>query len=148
MSEQADFPIVETLKGAMKARGLRLTNVAQLTGIPYRSLQNYFSRKTEMPATTYLRLCAALGLDPDYVRRQRFDLDQDVLRKAIVRSLGPLVPTYVFYPNGSLGPEAASAVDRTEQQILRDAGTLAHVLAGAYDVLKEAELQVPLDPSE
>ncbi len=144
MAEWSNLEIVPTLREAMAKRSVKLTDLARLTGIPYRSLQNYFSRKTEMPASVYLKICAQLGLDPFYVKEEKFLIEYYPLRKALVRTLGGLLPTHDFLPDRTMALVEYSGEPRTEHQLWKDAGTVAILLAGAYDQERELELHSPL----
>lgn len=144
MPDWSQIEIVPTLREAMSKRSVKLTDLARLTDIPYRSLQNYFSRKTEMPASVYLRICAQLGLDPFYVKEDKFGIEYIPLRKALLSTIGDQLPTHEFEADRSMTLVPYEGPARSEQQLWRDAGTVAHFVARAYDRERERQLSEPL----
>ncbi|WP_210166874.1 hypothetical protein [Methylobacterium sp. Leaf125] len=122
-----------------------MTDLSRLTGVPYRSLQNYFSRRTEMPALVYLKLCAQLGLDPFYVKEESFKIEYLPLRRALLDTVGHHLPTHDFLADRSMTLVPYSGPERSSQELWKDAGTVAHFVARAYDHERERQLQEPLN---
>lgn len=145
MPDWSQVEIVATLREAMKKRSVKLTDLSRLTGVPYRSLQNYFSRRTEMPALVYLKLCAQLGLDPFYVKEGSFKVEYLPLRRALLDTVGHQLPTHDFLEDRSMTLVPYSGPERSSQELWKDAGTVAHFVARAYDHERERQLQEPLN---
>ena len=100
MTDHDEPSVVDLLRRIMRSRSLRLTDLAERSGVPYRSLQNYFSRRTQMPVTVYLKLCGVIGLEAEYVAKQQFDINRPALKIALQETLGHLVPHYVTNAEG------------------------------------------------
>lgn len=148
MPEWSHVEIVATLREAMKKRAVKLTDLSRLTGVPYRSLQNYFSRRTEMPAQVYLKICAQLGLDPFYVKEESFKIEFVPLRNALLNTIGHQLPTHEFLEDRSMTLVPYAGPERSSQELWKDAGTVAHFVARAYDREREKQLQEPLNDEE
>ncbi|XYD09645.1 helix-turn-helix transcriptional regulator [Methylobacterium sp. NMS12] len=144
MAEISPAALADTLRAAMAKRSVKLTDLAQLTGVPYRSLQNYLTRKTDMPASVYLKICAQLGLDPFYVAAEKSALDYRALRGALVNALGQHLPTHEFDEKGEMHLVPYAGPERDRADLWRDAGTVAHFVAAEYDRDSEAQLHQPL----
>ena len=148
MPDWSQVEIVATLREAMKKRAVKLTNLSRLTGVQYRSLRNYFSRRTEMPALVYLKICAQLGLDPFYVKEENFKIEFLPLRKALLDTVGQQLPTHDFLEDRSMTLVPYVGPERSSQELWKDAGTVAHFVARAYDRERERQLQEPLNDED
>lgn len=144
MPDWSSLDVVATLRETMGKRSVKLTDLARLTGVPYRSLQNYFSRKTEMPVSVYLKICSQLGLDPFYVKESRFTIEYYPLRAALLQVIGQQLPTHEFDETGSMTLVPYNGAPRSEGDLWRDAGTVAHFIASAYDRDLELKLHEPI----
>ena len=83
-----DAQLVSGLKRAMDASRVTLRELSRQTEVPYRSLQNYMSGRSRLPADVYVALCAALGIDTQYVVQGSFQLPIDPLYDVLWRVLG------------------------------------------------------------
>lgn len=137
MSDQQVETVADGLRAIMDRKALKLTDLAAATGIPYRSLQNYFSRKTEMPVSVYLKICKALVIDNVYVDTKRFEVDYEALKEALRIALGPLLPRPEFNDQGAMVLMANGDRPRNESDLQRHAGTLAMFVRGHYDIARE-----------
>lgn len=63
-----DPQLVADLKALLKARKRSARSVSQAIGVPYRSMQNYLSGESRMPATVLIKTLDELGSD---IRRLR-----------------------------------------------------------------------------
>ena len=123
---------IDCLRDTLRKRGVKLTSVAEKTGIPYRSLQNYFAKKSEIPLTTFLSICRAADIPPEWpIYGNRIKLDQALLRQALVDVMGDALPTVVDAERLSVSPRPQSPLDRAN--IWKDAGVLAALVEGRYD---------------
>lgn len=59
MADVSESDIVDALRVLISRRKLKLVDIAETLGIPYRSLQNYMYKKARMPWTSTLG-CAEL----------------------------------------------------------------------------------------
>ncbi len=60
-------PLKERLRQALDARGLKITEAAELTGIPYRSMQNYLRGEREPGADALTAITTRLGISTDWL---------------------------------------------------------------------------------
>lgn len=148
MAEWSKLEVVRTLREAMAKRSVKLTDLARLTDVPYRSLQNYFSGKTEMPVSVYLKICENLGLDPLYVKNESFVLEYYSLRNALVDTLGNLLPTLKKGEGSSWDLVPYTGEPRTKHELWKDAAPVASLIAMAYDRDRERELHKSLSDDD
>ena len=131
--------IIDALRDVMDRRRLKLTDVARDIGIPYRSLQNYMSKRSTMPLDVYIKLCARIGITPDYPVAERFKLDTYAVRTAFERVFGNTFFNYV-----SVSDDLTVKLDTSRQHNAESARNAAHVVtalfAGAYDLSREVAL--------
>jgi hypothetical protein len=52
MTLEPSADVIDNLRIALKNRKLKLTVVAERLNIPYRSIQNYFAKRSDMPVNT------------------------------------------------------------------------------------------------
>lgn len=83
-----DEALVAGIKRAMAESRVSMTALASATKIPYRSLQNYLSGRSKMPASVYVTICNALGIDNQYVSQGTFHLQLAPLYDAFWRVFG------------------------------------------------------------
>lgn len=57
----------DRLRFAVERLGLKLTEVSEVTGIPYRSLQNYLAGDREPKVEVLAALCANLGVSGEWL---------------------------------------------------------------------------------
>jgi len=76
------------LRSAMKEKKMSLTGLSKRVEIPYRSLQNYFSGNTKMPAVVYVKICEELGIDNHYVLHGSFEFSHNAFRDALLDVIG------------------------------------------------------------
>ena len=144
MPSERKYEVIATLREAMDKRSVNLTDLAKLSGVPYRSLQNYFSGKTEMTASTFLHLCAHLGLDPNSVGNQKFKIEHAVLRRALINIVGDGLPSAQFTDDKSISLVQHKGDKRSEAQLFRDATVTTNFIEWAYDQDLERSLLDPL----
>lgn len=61
------------------ARGLTVRDVSERTGLPYRSLQNYLSGRSDMPSATLLRIADLCSVSTDYLLKGFTYIDAEQL---------------------------------------------------------------------
>jgi hypothetical protein len=130
---------IAVLRSLVEQRRLKMTDVAAEIGVPYRSLQNYLYGTTRMPLEVYIELCAHVGVTADYPFEGRFKLDHHTLQKAIADVFGDSISGIDVSRDSvlSVGPSQRSL---PKDHVQRVAGFLAALIAGRYDVLREADL--------
>jgi hypothetical protein len=122
------------LREVLRRRAVRLTCLAEALQIPYRSLQNYFS-KNAMPLWVYEEICSRSGIDPAYpIKRGKVIIDRRRLAEALIDVLGDNLPALEA---DNIAPEAADK--RSSADIRRDAQVLATLLCGRYELILERE---------
>jgi transcriptional regulator with XRE-family HTH domain len=135
----AESGIGDVLREVIQRRGLKLTEIAAETGIPYRSLQNYLRRASRMPLAAYLDICRSIGVPPDYPIEKRFKLDHSALQLAIIEAAGLALDAIELDQDSRLTVRGSLA-PHDEQHARRVAGFLAAIIAARYDVARELEL--------
>ncbi|WP_057462601.1 helix-turn-helix transcriptional regulator [Pseudovibrio sp. POLY-S9] len=85
--DEINDQLVARLKATMKLAKMSLKHMSEKIGLPYRSLQNYMSGKTRLPADVYVLMCQELGVDNQYVMQGNFHLERWPLYDAIWVSL-------------------------------------------------------------
>ncbi|MCB1464978.1 MAG: helix-turn-helix transcriptional regulator [Nitratireductor sp.] len=76
--------ILDGIKRGMNLAHWNLRQLSVAAGVPYRSLQNYMSGRTRMPADVLLKICSELRIDLDYllddkIRPDKWSLWQSLL---------------------------------------------------------------------
>lgn len=140
--KDAETDIVDVLRDLIERRKIKLTRLARDTGIPYRSLQNYLSKKSPLPLTAYLKICSRIGITPDYPISDRFRIEKYPLQQAIIDVMGPLLDAVELDADSRLSIRP-SAGEHDPQHVRRVAGFLAVMIDGRYDLLRELELSKP-----
>ncbi len=80
--------LLSGLKMILKEKNWTQRELSKRTDIPYRSIQNYLTGTTKMPATVYLKICKELGVDNQYVLHGSFQLFQPILHEAVSEVIG------------------------------------------------------------
>lgn len=86
-----DAEIVAGFRRALDLSGRTIRSVSVSTGIPYRSLQNYLSGTSKMPAAVFLALCEDLGVNSNFIRHGFFGIQPSTVEDALWRTLGETV---------------------------------------------------------
>lgn len=136
MEECTASGIIERLKLAMAARRYSLRMLSNQTGVPYRTLQNYFLGKHMIPGDTIGKICNVMGVSADWVFFGRLYHNIEMLREALHRT--GIVPRGDWKradlpkteSDGSLTVEATNM-------------TCAVMLNGMLDLLNDVELTPP-----
>lgn len=122
-----DSRLVDGIRAAMKLSKVSMRALSERTGLPYRSLQNYLSGTTRMPASVYVQMCQQLGIDNQFVLERNFQLRYHPLWDALHRVLGDALVTIRHQPI----TDRSDMGKQRERQ--RNADALAHQLSSAYD---------------
>jgi lambda repressor-like predicted transcriptional regulator len=137
-ADSLDAQLVAGIKSAMKLGKVSMRALSERTGLPYRSLQNYLSGTTKMPASAYVLICENLGIDNQYVLEGNFQLRYHPLWDALFRVLG----------NGLLSAQF-EAIDYSEPYDMdshrlrqRRADDLARKISSAYDLERKETLKL------
>ena len=117
MNEDWDARVVDGFKRALAASGRTIRSLSDETGIPYRSLQNYFSGTSKMPAGVLLKLCQELSINSDYLAHGTFQLPHTTLRDALYRSLGEAA----FHGKPTNTPLRMAKLNRDQERALEEA---------------------------
>jgi transcriptional regulator with XRE-family HTH domain len=62
-----DHELREGIKRSMVEIEWTMRDLSSATGIPYRSVQNYLTGKSRMPAAVLVEICQAMTIDVEYV---------------------------------------------------------------------------------
>lgn len=139
----ADAAIVDVLRAIMGRKGLKLTEMASQIGVPYRSMQNYFAKRSPMPLSVYISACAWLGITPEYPVKEKFGLDEDALSASVADVLGgELLNAIEFGDDLSWRlTDLNRATDAA--RIRRNSKIFAHLIASRYDLRRELSMREP-----
>jgi|EndMetStandDraft_4_1072995.scaffolds.fasta_scaffold369544_1 transcriptional regulator with XRE-family HTH domain len=133
MSEMNDEVLIERLKYLIALSGLKLTEVAEEIGVPYRTLQNQFRGESKMPALTLVKILDVLKLTSGHLKKNPEPIDTDILRKALVRVLGDHLPRFEITDDKSiLHPAEEGLKARDEDEVRRASSILAGQIERAY----------------
>lgn len=91
--------IIEGIKRTMKLSRKSMKALSEDTGIPYRSIQNYLSGSTRMPADVYVQILEVLGVDNQYILYGNFHLKHWPLWDSLWQSLGDSLVNTEFKPD-------------------------------------------------
>lgn len=89
----SDHQIERALRSLLDARGITIREAASATGTSYRTLQNQLLGKAKMPAVTFVRLIAFLGVTPEVVAEGRYNPPLRPIANALKRVFGDLLPS-------------------------------------------------------
>lgn len=106
-----------------------------------------------MPLSLYEAICDYAFLPKEYAMDKcRMRLHKDVLRDAIIKIMGDMMPSVVINASISSGMSvdiaAPPAVERDRKELWDAATMLAHMIDGEYDQIHEKEYRRPLDHDE
>lgn len=145
MSPDTAVDVVENLRVALKNRAVKLTVLAEKIDIPYRSLQNYFSKRSEMPLGVYIRICQYAAIPPQYpIHGLRFKIDWHPLQNALINILGENIPGFSIDEKG-MYIQPPPSERRDAATLRRDAMNLVALLESEYDQALERDMRRPLD---
>lgn len=96
-----DQLLVSGIKSAMAEGKVSMRGLSTRTKLPYRSLQNYLSGTSKMPASAYVAICQALGIDNQYVLQGSFELPHAQLWDALWDVFGDALVDLKQSPNTS-----------------------------------------------
>ena len=91
--------IILGIKRAMKLSRVSMKALSQDTGVPYRSIQNYLSGGTRMPADVYVQILEVLGVDNQYILHGNFHLKHFPLWDSLWAALGDSLVNTEFRPD-------------------------------------------------
>ena len=131
--------LIHGIKHAMESKRWTQKKLSQATDIPYRSIQNYLSGTTRMPATAYVQICDVLGIDNQYVLEGNFELHHMILWDALWDVIGDGLLDVKLLP-ATFGT-SGDMTDHNQKQ--NNASTLARKLSISYDKHRQQRLENP-----
>lgn len=146
--ENAESDVIDALLEVFGRRGLKVTRIAEITNIPYRTLQNYLAKKNRMPLGAYLAVCQAAGIPPDYPINRRFKIAHHALQNALIDVLGPALNVIDVDEDSRMIFQVGDHPAHEGQKLRRIAGYLAVMINGRYDLLSERELDDSFEEEE
>ena len=101
MTLEPSADVIDNLRIALKNRKLKITVVAERLNIPYRSIQNYFAKRSDMPLNVYIRICQLARIPVEYpIHGLRFNFHIHTLEHVLYNLFGQSLPSFVFTPSG------------------------------------------------
>jgi len=143
----ADDPIIDTLRAIMARQKLKITDMAKEIGVPYRSLQNYMTKRSPMPLSVYIAACEWIGITPDYPLRGRFKLSHHDLQRALIEVFGEEFFNSIDFDEHlrwTIGPRRE--IDR--RRMVGNAGNFAQMISSEYDTIREGGMREPEESEE
>ena len=143
----SDQELLEGLRSAMKSRKVSVRALSERLGVPYRTLQNYLTGQTRLPAATFLSACNALGLDQHFVMTNSFELSGSDMYDAVLTVLNDVLPL-IDAPSveADVKPRLTDKSDSAHRQVA--ATVLAIKLSKAYDKYRRDTWKKEVAPSE
>ena len=136
--------VIDYLRTALKDRSVKMTTLSAETNIPYRSLQNYFAKKSDMPVSVFIRICAVAHIPPEWpIHCNRAKLDTGLLKQALIDVCGELLPTIDDDESWALAPRPHNK--KTSEAVRRDAGVIAALVESRYDIAMGRDIRHPRD---
>lgn len=133
------FFAVDNLRDRIRKQRLKLTQVATLIDVPYKSLHNYFSHKTEMPISVFIKLCEALNIPIYYPFYGLSPIEHSPLSRSIQRVLAPILPFTAIGPSLEISYSENQADNRAPQL---KAGIITGLIAANYTLECETEFNI------
>jgi transcriptional regulator with XRE-family HTH domain len=115
--------LVAALREAMRKHRVSMRQLSDDLAIPYRSIQNYFSGESRLPADVLIAICRKVGLEVDYLAKGSFQVSHYELLDAVQSALGDVLQWLDFSPAGKMILRSAPAPDTSSQL------SVAHILA-------------------
>lgn len=137
--EKIETLMLDGIERALKSKKWTKRQLSEYTGIPYRSIQNYLSGTTKMPAVVYIKICTALGIDNQYVLQGNFELHHMDLWDALWDALGDGLLDVKLLPLTMHGKDEITLHNRKQQ----NASKLAEAINIAYDKVRKETLAKP-----
>jgi len=91
--------IISGIKRVMKERKRSIKSMSESTGLPYRSLQNYLSGSSRLPADVYVKILEVLDVDNQYIMEGTFHLKYWPLWDSLWASLGDSLVNTEYKPD-------------------------------------------------
>ena len=127
-----DEVIVQRLRAILDAENVKITALAEATGIPYRTLQNQLSGKSRISAVNLLKVLDAANLPSSILTEESATLNVALLAISLQGILGEFLPHIEPGPGGELG--VSIPAQRTPKQMAKDAVALAIALEREYGI--------------
>ncbi len=83
----SDAELVERLRRVLKQKGVSQRDLSSTLGVPYRSVQNYLSGDTRIPAVFFIEVCRYIGVEMEYFGRGDFRPDFESLSDAVAAAI-------------------------------------------------------------
>lgn len=131
MEMASDEALIESLKEWMAMSGVRLTDLAEDIGVPYRTLQNQFRGVSKMPATTLLRILERFNLNSAHLRPRVHIIDPVALSMALTKVFGSALPS-ARIKDGGVELEMTSSANRSADELRHSAMVLSVALSDTY----------------
>jgi transcriptional regulator with XRE-family HTH domain len=130
--------LIEDLKLLLQNRKKSLRSVSAEIGVPYRSMQNYFSGESRIPALLMVKILDYLGADIRYMRTRDDILSNADIYDAICEVLGD----NIFYIDLSRPKRGEFDLNKSEvhRAKIETASELAIQLSEAYDKFSQSHM--------
>lgn len=141
MIKKTDDDLIDLVREIISQKGLKVPALAKELGLKYRTLQNYLYKESRMPIWVFLEICARVGITGEYAMRDRFKLDTNVLKEAMIGVMHPVLERIAFDQEMRLS--LLEGKKNEYRDMRRNLNVLIHQIEAQYDLLKERQITEP-----
>lgn len=146
--ELTDDVIVARLRRIIRLNGIKLTDITEATGIPYRTLQNQLNGTNRISALNLLKVLDATNIPAGFLTEEGADLNVACLVVSLHAVLGDHIPRVKVDERGEY--LVTLPTDRTRKELMEDAAVLAAEISREYGIfsvqMTDSFARAPGDP--
>lgn len=139
MEKYDDENLALRIRAVMDERGITITEAADATGVPYRTLQNQLGGKNKMPASTFAKLTEMLEVPISFLVNERIRLNALALQLAIRDAMGDMMPSV----DDEMRVKQADP-SRSDAEYEQQSKALAYIIRDRYEQRVISELGLTL----
>lgn len=128
MEKYDDENLARRIRALMDEREITITEAAEATGVPYRTLQNQLGGKNKMPASTFAKLTEMLEVPISFLVDERIRINARALQLAIRDAMRDFMPS--VDDEMRVGPAETSRSDAEYEQ---QSKALAYIVRDRYE---------------
>ena len=139
MEKYDDENLALRIRAVMDERGITITEAAEATGVPYRTLQNQLGGKNKMPASTFAKLTEMREVPISFLVNERIRLNARALQLAIRDAMGDMMPSV----DDEMRVKQADP-SRSDAEYEQQSKALAYIIRDRYEQRVISELGLTL----
>ncbi|WP_333825960.1 helix-turn-helix domain-containing protein [Pinisolibacter sp.] len=135
-----DAEIASRLRDILKLKGISLRDISDALEMPYRTVQNYMTGSSKIPATFVFGVCHILDVEPDFLLYGDFKPQYADLHSAVLEALDDCgsIAGYIAGPGTAQGV----VVEVDGEKFLSLGWRLAAAVSEAYDRARRDRMAV------